>query len=417
MNPPMTHRGRQRGVAALAISVLLLFGITLIAFFANRGLLFEQKTSANQYRSTQAFEVAEAGLEWAVAMLNDTTLIDDTCSAAVAPTSFRKKYVPRNSFNAFSPATNTMAACRITGSSPTAPGSLVCSCPTAGTTPTLTASDEPRFTVEFSVVAGDPNAFAITAHGCVGQGSLCTSSAGTGTFDAKATVGVTVKQRTSLPYLPAATVTVGGEANFSSATTVVNLDTASNGILVDSGLANGANLSRATTIPGMPIANAVIENDIPLRALATADATGEAFFGKFFGMTFTEYAAGKRVKTVTGGSQIATEYAAGATSFYSAGDINHVGNIGTAEKPVIIVAQGDVSIKGTVYGLVYSNSTWDAKGFGNTLMTGAVIARGDMNVNANPTFVYDMKVLEELREITSDVVRVPGSWRDFPPAP
>jgi len=55
---------QQRGVGTLVISLILLISMTLIAFFANKSLLFEQKTSANQMRSTTAFEAAEAGLEW-----------------------------------------------------------------------------------------------------------------------------------------------------------------------------------------------------------------------------------------------------------------------------------------------------------------------------------------------------------------
>jgi Tfp pilus assembly protein PilX len=59
----MKPASAQQGAATLVISLVLLFGMTVAAFFANRGLIFEQKTSANQYRSTRAFEMAEAGLE------------------------------------------------------------------------------------------------------------------------------------------------------------------------------------------------------------------------------------------------------------------------------------------------------------------------------------------------------------------
>ena len=60
----------QRGAAALIVVLLLFFIISLVAAYAGRNLIFEQRTSTNQYRATQAFEAAEAGLEWAVAMLN-----------------------------------------------------------------------------------------------------------------------------------------------------------------------------------------------------------------------------------------------------------------------------------------------------------------------------------------------------------
>ena len=60
----------QRGAAALIVVMLLFFIISLVAAYAGRNLIFEQRTSTNQYRATQAFEAAEAGLEWALAMLN-----------------------------------------------------------------------------------------------------------------------------------------------------------------------------------------------------------------------------------------------------------------------------------------------------------------------------------------------------------
>ena len=60
---------RQHGVAALAVTMLLFFVMVLGSRFVNRNLVFEQRASANQYRSTQAFEAAEAGLEWTLAQL------------------------------------------------------------------------------------------------------------------------------------------------------------------------------------------------------------------------------------------------------------------------------------------------------------------------------------------------------------
>ena len=49
-------RGHQRGVATLAVVMVLFFIIALTAAYTSRNMIFEQKTSANQYRSTLAFE-------------------------------------------------------------------------------------------------------------------------------------------------------------------------------------------------------------------------------------------------------------------------------------------------------------------------------------------------------------------------
>src|SRR5204863_4630048 len=75
---------RQRGAAALITTLMLFFVMTLVAAFANRNHIFEQRASANQVRATQALEAADAGAEWAIAMLNSTQPIDDRCIATNA---------------------------------------------------------------------------------------------------------------------------------------------------------------------------------------------------------------------------------------------------------------------------------------------------------------------------------------------
>ena len=54
---------KQRGAAALIVAMVLLFAMTVVAFFANRTMIFEQRTSANQVRYTKGFELADAGME------------------------------------------------------------------------------------------------------------------------------------------------------------------------------------------------------------------------------------------------------------------------------------------------------------------------------------------------------------------
>ena len=94
LHHPASQR-QQRGAAALIVTMVLFFAMTLAAAYVNRNLVFEQRISANQYRATQAFEAAEAGLEWALAQLNNPLKLEADCrpgTSAQAKT-FRERYL------------------------------------------------------------------------------------------------------------------------------------------------------------------------------------------------------------------------------------------------------------------------------------------------------------------------------------
>jgi Tfp pilus assembly protein PilX len=72
--------------------MVLFLIVSMVAAYASRNLIFEQRTSANQYMSTQAMEAAEAGIEWAISMLNHGR-IDASCvsSTVLTNTTFRER--------------------------------------------------------------------------------------------------------------------------------------------------------------------------------------------------------------------------------------------------------------------------------------------------------------------------------------
>lgn len=83
-NLPTTRTGtrcQQRGSATLFVAAMLVILVTLSALYAMRSVLFEQKDSSNHYWATQAHEAAQAGVEEAVAWL-------DQAYAGGIPTSF-----------------------------------------------------------------------------------------------------------------------------------------------------------------------------------------------------------------------------------------------------------------------------------------------------------------------------------------
>ena len=99
-------RTRQRGAATLIVVMVLFFVMSLVAAYSSRNVVFEQKTSSNLQTANVLQETAEAGVEWAVAMLNSGN-ITDTCAPNLnpaAPTpSFRQRYLTFDPERAFDP--------------------------------------------------------------------------------------------------------------------------------------------------------------------------------------------------------------------------------------------------------------------------------------------------------------------------
>ena len=187
----------QRGVAALAVTTLLLFATSIVVFYLNRGLLFEQKTSANQARSTAAFEAAEAGLEWATGMLNTPNDILASCAPDTATghttVSFRKKYVQTAWNAAVNPTANISVQSPILpiGCYIDAAGVPQCSCPNLATTSSTLLNPptgaRPAFTVSFAAVVGDALSVEVVSVGCNAATGPCTSATAASS-DATATV-------------------------------------------------------------------------------------------------------------------------------------------------------------------------------------------------------------------------------------
>jgi hypothetical protein len=429
----------QRGAAALAVAMVLLFCMTLVVFFVNRNLLFEQKTSANQYRSTRAFEVAEAGLEWATAMLNNRAKVNASCvPTAGEPKSYGELYAPQTGDpKDFTPPAGARSGCRITG------GALDCKCPAAGTAPDLGTSLAPSFTVLIADEPGDREAVRVTSWGCINQSAACSDTAHTG-GDATALVSVTLKLRPILRAAPAAALTTGGWAEVCGSFNITNASATANGYLVNSGgqtqIGNGTYLSgpmppgapncgggggqTLQSTPGTPLAHAIVANDTSLESISDDSDT---MFAAFFGTSLDQFRSSPSTCTITGtsaGNRADNLIAAYNSTikrcrdFWIDGDIQFSGNatLGSAADPITMVSTSDMKFNGTfvIHGIIYSDSAdWNDLGTGTSDIYGAVISRLNYRNNGNGSITYDPNILGQIRD-RGRLVRVPGTWRDFP---
>lgn len=430
-------RRTQRGAASLLVALMLLLGGTIIAFFANRGFIFEQRTSANQYRATKAFELAEAGVEWALGKFNEgVPLVAGTScvtGGAATDTTFRGRYATPTAGSGGAPgllAVNTalMPRCRVSHT-----GAATCDCQTvAGTAAALgtAANDQGYFGVRFAPVAGDAAAVEIIARGCTSGDAVCDPNATGSSADATAVVRVIAKAVPVLPSGPAAALTARSVAVTTGNLNVVNTDSPSNGITIHAGAAVPTGPRTAVyTVAGSPTRASILDNDP--RINNTTPANEEALFAGLFGQTLASYSTvDPDVTRISGcaaaacATQVMSVIDSGVHNprFFVDGDIAFSNNtVGSAVNAVVIVASGSITMGASVtaHGVFYAatvpSRTGDFNSTGDATVYGAVVARGAFSKTGAGTtlnIVYDPSLWRISSAPTGRLVRVPGSWRD-----
>jgi Tfp pilus assembly protein PilX len=419
-----------RGAAALVVVLMLLVVVALAAAYASRNLVFEQRTGANQARATQAFEAAEAGLEWALAMLH-AGRIDAACTPLADPDApgetFRDRQLAidaatgRVTARLRSDGQPRTAACVFDGSS------WRCSCPDDAA-PTLAApaghGPAPAFVVRLhDDPAHPPGVVRVESTGCArldGAG-ICPLAVDPG--DGRATVSVLVALKGALASAPAAAVTVRGDLDVGHAVLrTANRDAASGGFTLHVGGAlTGTPL--ALHGPGGAPPESTVADEPDGGPLARLDS--ERLFTTIFGMGRDTY----RLQPTT----VVVDCAADC----SARTLQHVARLnpgtmlwvdgtlrldadvtlGTPEAPVVLVVDGDVEVTDAdvrIHGLVVvTGSSWATSGA--TTVHGALVGQGDLAFagTGTSTVDHDPGVLARLRLTQGSFTRVPGSWRDF----
>ena len=438
-------RAAPRGAASLIVVMVLFFIIAMVAAYTSRNLVFEQRTAANQYRATLAFEAAEAGLEWAVARLNDSRMADNCVplanAAAVDPVtpqpSFRERYLSIDAATGvITPVADRLAGCVFNGSD------WSCDCPSAGNpNPTFVASgDGPysAFWVRFTAVGGTlPGVVRIEVNGCTRNDVNCLRFDREAQFgDGLAAHNALLVLRSALGSVPLAALTVRGATSFdptASTFNVTNDAPTGRGITVHSGPGFAPAGVSLNTIAGSPASRSVVDGD-PSLALAdlspalTPDTPAnygvDRMFNSTFGVWPATFAQAPGVVTVPCAPCSASAVndavllnPGHAVLLTGAGPLTVDADIGSPTQPVVIVAGGSVEFTGTpatIHGLVYSRAaTWTTAGTGT--IRGAAVAESNLDVVGNVSLVHDGALLTRARVGTGSFIRAPGGWRDTAP--
>ncbi len=443
MAPTRARRSRRRqgGVATLIVVMLIFFVVSLAAAYASRNLIFEQRTSTNQYHSTQSLEAAEAGLEWALTMLNSGRIGDD-CQPTndLTKSNFRDRFLNLDknpasaTFGRSTPDPGGMlnsawAACSSDGATWT------CTCAGAALTPASLPTGVAAFSVRFlnnwNFPVNTPGLVHVEVNGCTSYNVGCvTAVAGdAGYQDCHSTLCSLAVLYSAVKSPPTAALTAWQSVTGPLA--VYNQDTASGGIAIHAGGAVGGPGLVFGGPPGTPAtASMLVRDNDPALSGLDADAGGCNYctFSSTFGLRPDTYHRQPAMATVdcsatcaaadvnnvlaAGRSGMVWLKGAGGLTLSNAADI-----IGAAGSPVVLVIDGPLTITAaatsaaTIYGLVYAPSASLASG----QIRGALVSASTVvGSGAGGQVSYDATALSQLSVLAGSYVKVPGSWRDFP---
>ncbi|QTQ30506.1 pilus assembly PilX family protein [Aromatoleum bremense] len=423
MRKPSGSRAQQHGAATLLVSMVLLIAATLLVLYASNTVVGEQRMSANEVRSKQAFEAAEAGIELTIQQINASE--GDIDFDVAAQTALNASWTPANPNSSFSvlfcepttldfanlPQCADSADDGITAASCTNPGA---SAKTAWAVSCGWSDDSAARKRILTLVAKTDPVPGDVSNPLIAKGSVGMSGNATvvnyfnnltvwtgSTLDNTGNTGKTVIRRPGVT--DGTSDCAAGDCTSDEVTTQVG---GGNQVCND---AQAPDLI-CTTSTGV-YGPDVIQSDTTL-----ANLTEDQYFENFLGMKPNEYKSTQAEEVVAGADagSIGDGEAdnGGGTVFWVEGNAAINQDIGSADKPVVLVVDGDLDLSGspTIFGIVFVRGNLTQSGSatirGAVLITGSVDADGSLNV------IYDPDAIGGAGNAGS-YASLPGSWRDF----
>ncbi|MGM9480388.1 PilX N-terminal domain-containing pilus assembly protein [Roseateles sp. NT4] len=428
----------QRGVTTLVVVLVLFLVMGLLAAYANRILMFEQRIAGSYYRASLAQEMAEGGLDWTVAMLNGGAINNSCAPVAAGGTRFVNRYLD---VSAVDRATTTRLATRtdLAVDCAETPTGLVCRCPapstrTAQPSTALSGSLVPSVGVALGTDTDQRyGSFVASSYGC-SDSSVDNCYAGPAEARSQTATAMAVQHAaiafiSAVPSSPAAPLTVKGSLTTTGVLDLGlhNTDPRSGGVLVVSGGPSptpALSPARLDSVPGTPPSQAGLFADDYLSRLSTSDEDNARFFRNFMGMRPARYQSHPAARVVACpnsgdcGPNLVSAVSAGQRMLTVPGAMAIGSNviIGTPAAPVVIVVYGPVAITGPMQlnGMlvVLGSLAWTNNGGLTSQVTGMVVVQGDMVATGHMDILYQQAIADELRNRVGSYARVSGGWID-----
>lgn len=360
----------RRGAVTLLFTVTLMVLSTMVIFFATRFAVTQDKLMANYNRNAQAYQAAEAGLEFGI------------------------NYLKQNS-------------------------STILANPTNGHIQSFSNSSTTN------VVLANGSQFSITYTNPVANNYTLISISSTGTSDDGSSTRV-VSQLVGFGSLlansPVIPLTSKGEVILGGSSQVRNLHTSTTIISGDDVTISGS----ASTVlsSGTSSTTGNIQADVQQANSTISNTSTSDFFAGYFGVSASTIKNNVNHYYSSNSSQNYSNTLNGliGTSIWIdqlGGSANLSGNvtIGSSSSPVLMIVNGNLNITGNVviYGFLYVMGQTTTDILGNVTVNGGVVTQSDLRLSGSVDIDYNPTILSNLRSQSSMsyYARVPGSWKDF----
>lgn len=415
----------QTGVATLFMTLVLLLIAGLVLLYTSRGAVMEQRLSANEIRTKQAFAAANAGIEHAFSYmaangidhdgngvadtLASVTLTNSSGSSATTATYYTAKYCDPAAAQPTCPASHStaLAAC-------TAPADpkdvIVVSCGWS--------DDDTAVHKVTQRVGGTPGLAGDIPNPLISRGTanLLVGGASILNFFSDLTVwsgGSTIGQSMTGKSFVRDTV---GYPDVYDANGDETADFRNTG---QSPACNNPPTGYTCSTQGNTMGHDVIMSDTRLSTGST-----DQFFQMFFGSTPTDYRDHTAGWVVDTNNTITGEDSTSINSVYNVnsqtqhqniwleGNVTINGEIGTEANPVILVVDGTLNLgaNAVINGVVYARDAVNSTG--TPTIYGALITGSDANTVGNLKVIYDPFKGKGLPE-SGKPTKLQGSWKDW----
>lgn len=370
INSHLKFKKRVRGVATLLTTTVLLLVATIIILFAASYSIMQSKITSNQYRNSQAFQAAEAGLEYGIVYLqkNRTTILANPVNG----------YIPSY---------------------------------TSSSTTNVTLANNSKYSIVYTnPIANNYNLILITSTG--------TSDDGTATrvVSQQVQYGALLFSTPTAALVSTSSISVAGNGSITNTSGTTTIKSGSSISL--SGNAKTYLSSGLSSTPGN------IKSDIQQNSSSLTGLTSTSLFAQYFGVPASTFKnqVGTYYSRSTSTNYSSLLSGVSGTSIWidqTAGTAQISGNItiGTAANPVLLIVNGNFDISGnvTIYGYVFviGVSSAETDITGNVNITGGITSTDVLNIAGNVNFAYSPSVISAVQNTTSYFAKVPGSWKDF----